>query len=248
MKNKLKVAGLGIVGTAIVGAGTFAFFSAKSDTTLDSSKVGTVAINANATIEHEGKINNLNPGDNDKTVPGKNRKGTDHELKIDVTNTGNKSVMVRHIIEVVAKNAKREGVALKIDKDNAEHQVVLITDADKSEFSLGDTSVQEKDGEEKTKDRGLKKEPLTLTYTKDNKKAEFITEPFALNGTEETEEEAEGTSKSMVYDLGLAKEVTNELLAGGTIELKVTTQAMQYRNTGDSDWKTIFEETKTVNQ
>lgn len=241
MKNKLKVAGLGIVGTAIVGAGTFAFFSAKSDTTLEASKVGTVAIDATAEIKHEGDLNNLNPGDNDKTVPATNRKGTDHEFKINVKNTGNKSVMVRNIIEVIAKDKGGNAIDLKINDDNGEHQVVLITDANKPEISLGDTSIA-------AENRGITNEPLTLTYLDNNKKAEFVTEPFTLNGLEEKEDGVDIDAKSIVYDLGLAKEVTNELLAGGTIELNIKTQAMQYRNTGDSDWKTIFEETKTVNQ
>lgn len=244
MNNKLKVAGMGILGTVFVGAGTFAFFSAKSEKTLDAAKVGTVAVEAGAELKHEGDLNNLNPGDNDKTVNAKNRKGTDHEFKISVKNTGNKSVMVRNIIEVVAKDSKNNPVALKINKDGQDHQVVLITDAQKSELSVGDTSIA---GE----NRGMKGDPIALTYSKDNKSATFTSEQFALNGTgegAETEKDVNIDSKSVVYDLGLAKEVTNDLLAGGTIELTIKTQAMQYRNTGDSDWKTIFEETKTVNQ
>lgn len=238
MNNKLKVAGMGILGTALVGAGTFAFFSAKSEKTLDAAKVGTVAVEAGAELKHEGDLNNLNPGDNDKTVSATNRKGTDHEFKISVKNTGNKSVMVRNIVEVVAKNSEGKEVELK-DKEG--HQVVLITDAQKSELSVGDTSVAKEN-------RGMKGDPIALTYAKDNKSATFTSDQFALNGTEEKEGGVDIDAKSVVYDLGLAKEVTNDLLAGGTIELKIKTQAMQYRNTGDSDWKTIFEETKTVNQ
>lgn len=241
MNNKLKIAGMGILGTVFVGAGTFAFFSAKSEKTLDAAKVGTVAVEAGAEIKHEDDLNNVNPGDNDKTVNAKNRKGTDHEFKISVKNTGNKSVMVRNIIEVVAKDSKNNPVALKINKDGQDHQVVLITDAQKSELSVGDTSIA---GE----NRGMKGDPIALTYSKDNKSATFTSDQFALNGTEEKEGGVDIDAKSVVYDLGLAKEVTNDLLAGGTIELKIKTQAMQYRNTGDSDWKTIFEETKTVNQ
>ena len=238
MNNKLKVAGMGILGTALVGAGTFAFFSAKSEKTLDAAKVGTVSVEAGAELKHEGDLNNLNPGDNDKTVSATNRKGTDHEFKISVKNTGNKSVMVRNIVEVVAKNSEGKEVELK-DKEG--HQVVLITDAQKSELSVGDTSVAKEN-------RGMKGDPIALTYAKDNKSATFTSDQFALNGTEEKEDGVDIDAKSVVYDLGLAKEVTNDLLAGGTIELKIKTQAMQYRNTGDSDWKTIFEETKTVNQ
>ena len=68
-----------------------------------------------------------------------------------------------------------------------------------------------------------------------------------LNGSgdnAETETVSSTTSLNKTFDIGLEKEVTPESpLMGANLTFKVEVQAMQYRNTGDNDWNTIFEET-----
>lgn len=240
MNKKISISALSLLGVAVIGAGTFAFFNAtakKEFTGENAAKIGAVAIDANSKLEHEGNLNNINPGDNDASVPKENRNGTDHELSVTVKNTGSKSIMTRNIITIEAKD--KDGKAVNLKKDGK--TIVLLTEKTDSS-KLGDSSKKDKEN------RGLSSAtPIKLNVLADGTKAQAVVDGVALNGSEEKEEGVTKTENVFVYDLGLAKEVENEL-ANGKIEITIETQALQYRNTGsEDDWKT-FKETKIINE
>lgn len=100
MKNnkKLAIAGVSALGLAAVGFGAFAFFSdtAEQDTT---GTVGTVDVTNTGKLELDN-AGNINPGDEDPTVPEGSTPGTSHKLSFGVKNQGNKSIVTRNIIEI----------------------------------------------------------------------------------------------------------------------------------------------------
>ncbi len=235
-KTKFKIAGASLAGVALLASSTFALFTTQARTKDPLvSKVGTVEIAMEADIAHENDQNIINPGDNDKAVPAENRKGTDHEFKIAVKNTGSKSIMARHLIEITALNSKGEPIVLK--KDDNSRPAVLVTKANKSTLSPGDTSISGS-----LRGFGEKDAPIEEGFENGAKVATIVTEPFALNGSVEKESGVIASEKTLVYDLGLANEVADEL-NGGSIQIRIETQAMQYRNTGEKDWKTVFKKT-----
>lgn len=154
MKRKqIVTGGLLSLSAGILGIGTLAFFKDSKTSELKNVKVGSVTMEAGAEIAHEGGVNNINPGDNDKTVPANNNKGTDHEFKISVKNTGTKSVAVKNIIKITAT---KDGN--KIDLSDANNNgIVLVTPKD-GKLNVGDSSTQ-------VEGRGLKNDPLKFQLT-----------------------------------------------------------------------------------
>lgn len=122
MKNnkKLAIAGVSALGLAAVGFGAFAFFSdtAEQDTT---GTVGTVDVTNTGKLELEN-AGNINPGDEDPTVPEGSTPGTSHKLSFGVKNQGNKSIVTRNIIEISVDSH------YDTDKDGK----LVITDDEKS--------------------------------------------------------------------------------------------------------------------
>ena len=231
-KKKLLIAGASTLGVAIVGFGAYAYFSDKDSETVNGT-VGTVDITAtDAVLSHtyngQKAPDNINPGDNDPDQPGTpSRPGTDHELSFDINNLGSKSVITRSKITVTAED--RDGNAISAadliniilsEKTDADNYVIsklapLTYDAadEKLVYIVGGTS-----------DRGL---------------------VDVLNGVGDNAERETGvdvTSMTKTFDIGLEKEVgttARSVLEGATITFTVEVQAMQYRNTADSDWETL---------
>ena len=234
-KKKLLIAGASTLGVAIVGLGAYAYFSDKDSETVDGT-VGTVDITAtDATLSHtyngQEAPDNINPGDNDPDQPNDpdnpSRPGTDHELSFDINNLGSKSVITRSKITVTAED--RDGNAITAaDLIN----IILSEKTDSDNYTLAKLAplAYEADDEELvyivggTSDRGL---------------------VDVLNGVgdnAETEANVTATSMTKTFDIGLEKEVgttARSVLEGATITFTVEVQAMQYRNTADSDWETL---------
>lgn len=234
-KKQIITGGLLSLSAGILGVGTLAFFKDAKTNKLENIKVGSVTMEVGTEIAHEGGINNINPGDNDKTVPANNNKGTDHEFKISVKNTGSKSVAVKNIIKITAT---KDGN--KIDLSDANNNGIILVTPKDGELKVGDSST-------KGGGRGLKNDPLKFQLSEDGTEMYYVSDETYLNGSDEKEPTAKGDSFESVYDLGLAKEVENEL-SGAEINIEIQTLALQYRNTGDNDWKLIFKDELVVPQ
>lgn len=270
MKNNKKMlfAGLGLAGAAALGVGTFAFLSSESETRL-TAKTGTVSMTASASMEHSytgsqgNGISNVNPGDNDPTVPSGNREGNDHEVSVSVSNTGNKSILTRNVIKITVTNSKGTALDHHINLAGGKVSSAVLLFGDSKTTPVGDSKNHQVNnapsaGADWTTMPWIEK----VEWKEDSKTFIVYTKPVTLNGTGENAETESGvtvTSKNYKYDLGLSKNVgqystvngnplyaanANALnaLAGNTINVTVDVQAMQYRNTSDSDWETIFTE------
>ena len=234
-KNKIKTIALLSLSAVIIAAGSFAFFSDKKDST-QTAKVGTLELAYDAKIAHENGLNNINPGDNDKTVPKDNRPGTDHELLIKTKNIGTKSTVVKHIIKV---NATKNGKPVQLISDEG-RRLLLFTPTEKETLdNIGDSSKQKEN-------RGMgNADPINFKFSKDFTSMYYVSPEYPLNGTEELDAQKDVIAK--VYDLGLSRFAENEF-AGADINIEIQTLAMQYRNTGKSEWTKIFKDELTIKQ
>jgi len=246
MTNKKKIImGSSVAAVVLLGIGAFAYLS-DTDTDYDNSKVGTVDVSlteqANGKkvqITHSDDLDNINPGDNDPTNPDDNRPGTDHELTFEIQNDGTKSVITRTIITVSG-----------VDKDGND---LSIADLEKVILSEKADATEEASDNDKDKDDG--KTIVVLGKSGDSKDGKGVVYIIGnrdsadgisdvINGTGDNKEEEDNGVTGPVrrtFDIGLAKEVTKDSpLMGATLKFQVEVQAMQYRNTGDDDWDTIF--------
>ena len=229
-KKKLLIASASTLGLAAIGLGAFAYFNDSADLEATAT-VGTVDVSATGSLAHSGGLNNLNPGDNDPTVPKNYRDGSDHELSFEVENNGTKSVMTRAVIKVTGEDAN--GAISALDLMNiilSEKTATTALDDTKSPANRDSITV------------------LTPTGHNTNELVYIVgdTADWALNGTEETETGVTGTTMTKKFDLGLKKEVSAEAWEGATITITVEVQAMQYRNTGSGEWDTIFTQAYTT--
>lgn len=231
---------------ALIFGGVFAFFS---DSALlnETAKVGTVDVEVDGGLIHSNNLNNLNPGDNDPDVPNDYRSGTDHELSFTVTNNGNKSVVTRTLIEV--SGVKKDNTT-KLTVDELKN-IILSEKLNVTEQTTQNSIANS--------DTGKQTEIIRLAPNgfEDNKLFYVIGGTSdrgiqdVLNGTgddAETETNVDDNILVKTFDIGLDKDVTNEMFQGATITFKVTVQAMQYRNTGDEEWDNIFEADYTIIQ
>lgn len=243
MRNKKRISILAVVlAFAIIFTGAFAFFS-DSAMFNDSAKVGTFDIDVEGGLTHSGGLNNLNPGDNDPTVPTENRPGSDHELSFEVNNLGNKSAITRAKIYVYGTGAngnpltQEELSQIIVSERNEGKEVVGDNDGDKYQ-QVTDNSILDASDFKEGK----------LIYIVGNN------DDWTLDGTEENETVADGSSIIKTFDIGLRQEVGNPdgttikygNLEGANIHIDVEVQAIQYRNTGDPVWETIFTDSSNV--
>ena len=227
MQKRSKLIGAGIAGIAaiaIVGSMGLAFFSDTDDTSAQA-KAGSVQINvSDLTIENAG---NVNPGDEDPDVPDGSREGTSHDFDFTVTNTGNKSVVTRNIITL---DVAKDGSTLDAG--------VLALYANGVELT-----------EKYVRVDGSDEFIAAADYTTGKLAAvRYVVAGASLNGTGDNAETETGITSNSVdysYDLSLAYEANNDYqLADITAQIEV--QAMQYRNTQDSTWDTVFTDTLTA--
>ena len=224
-KSKLICAGVaGLMAVAIVGSMGLAFFSDTGETKA-SANAGSVTIDVtDLEIVNSG---NVNPGDEDPDVPDGSREGTPHDFTFSVTNTGNKSVVTRNII------------TLSVSKNNTVLDAnVLALYEDKKELSQKYVLIE-----------GSEEYIPSANYTGGKIIAvRYVVNGASLNGTGDAAEVESGitsNSQDYKYALSLALETTNEYQLAD-IKADIEVQAMQYRNTQDSTWDTVFTDTKTA--
>lgn len=247
MKTKKKLlSALSIVcAFAIIFGGVFAFFS-DSSVLNETTKVGTVNIEAEGGLIHSDNLNNLNPGDNDTDVPEDYRSGTDHELSFEIDNLGNKSVIYRTVIEVSAvksNNTPFTAEELMSIILSEKQNVTTVT----TQENIASSDTDKYDTVNRLEANGY--DDNKLVYIVGGTTEDGMT--YVLNGTGEFAEtetgvDASKTSTVQTFDIGLDKDIASELFEGATITFNVAIQAIQYRNTGDPVWDTIYEESYTT--
>lgn len=250
MKNNDKIKKSWVVGTAIVFAvvvmvsGTLALFtdSAKKEVGGKGGKVGVYLSN----IQLEN-AENINPGDNDEKIeekyfPTKNDplykedakgtpvpvsiKTTSHDIKFTVENRENKSIRTRQTIKLDVKDEKGNVLdpkAFEIIKDRG----VELGSQDK----LGIKRYVNSDGKKSVMPS---KNDVAIEY-------EILTDIFdgVSNGAEKEDvSTVKDGSRNYTYKLKMSGTASNEY-QGAVVNISVSVDALQFRNTQTSDWQNI---------
>ena len=236
-KNKKKILAIGGASIAAVAAlvcGTLAFFTDSADKQT-SGVAGNVEIDmTELTLSNPG---NINPGDEDESKPDGAREGTEHDLTFTVTNEGNKSIMTRNVITLSVTNGDKvlDPSVYSLKSDDATELVTKYYSADGTNYTT--------------------EKPETVKYVR------YVTTQVALDGKGEgpgVEKDAIDVNKTEAkttedktgvnydYILKLAKETPDGDYELSQLHIDVEVQAMQYRNTTDNEWSTLFADTLKV--
>lgn len=220
---------------AIVAGGTMALFST-SDSASKEGSIGSVNVSmSNLNIDNVG---NINPGDGDPELPtdpeDPRTPGTPHDITFKVSNNGTKSIKTRNVI-TIEMNDKTDGL---------DPSVFKVTN-NKTEVSEKYYVVDGKDISAASFDAS--------TSTCSAVKYIITGDIFDGNGTSlekggNAEKEDNSTvkandstvpEKTYTYALSMSHSASDKY-QGKKVSITVEVQGMQYRNTNNSDWKTLF--------
>lgn len=238
MNNKKKmvtIAGtLGVAAVAVAGA-TFAFFT-------DTAKQGTSGVAGKVAIAATGLIlenpDNINPGDHDETINSP-RSTTEHEMNFTVTNEGNKSIMTRNVITISVEDENEAALDASVYSLMTSPGVELV---EKFYSVDGNNFVSQKPAEKIVAVRYV---TTQVALNGVGTAAEIdVTAPTTVAGVS-TKQEDNFTSADYSYFLKLDKNAGEEYELS-KITIAVNQQAMQYRNTTDAEWETLFTDTLTA--
>lgn len=213
---------------------------------------------------------NLNPGDNDFSISWDEenpaRPGTDHEITIDVENTGSKSVKTRVVVSMKGTasdgspltSEELENFMVAIDLENTfsgvsalHHDVEMLYPLKPQVVDTNTVSF--------TLDESWIKEVLQYLPTEDTPYSEVLDDivfsKFVLSGNSShdnaeiekfaTYENGKVVTKdcpsagSFKLDIAMNSEATDKRLQGANLTLNVTVEAMQHRNTSNGYWNVI---------
>lgn len=226
MKKKLIVPA--VLFASALGMGTaFAVFSGgdKSDFVAE---FGTVEIG----IEDINLTNadKISPGNGDRNNPDKSIGNTDHNFEFTINNKGNKSIRTRYTIVLSALNSGKVLDASQMMLSKGGDEI-----ADKEYLDIRGKSVSASSGE-----------VAAVKYTIEGD----IFDGFGKDILDGGDAEKEGVSggveedkngdvkKSYSFDFALLRTAKNEY-QNADIHIDVVAEAMQYRNTKDSDFSDI---------
>ena len=223
--------------SAIIG-GSFAFFVDRAEGETDG-QAGAVTISMGTmNLTNSG---NINPGDNDETKSTTSRGGTSHDLTFNVENQGNKSIMTRNVVTIEVEDGLLPAYVYSLKTSTYNELTEKYYSLDGSTFVLAST--------------------VNVADLENVVAVRYITPQVALNGVganaeidaDDSTNNVEGastvnntTAVEYTYLLKLAKSASDEY-EKSTLDIKVEVQAMQYRNTGDEDWVTLFTDMLTIN-
>lgn len=220
-KNRATVITLSCAAFALF-AGSFALFSDRAETNT-SGKVGKLGISlTDVEMTNSG---NINPGDNDERVD-KKASTTPHDITFTVANNGNKSIRTRHTLMFTVKD---------------ENGKIL----DPTVMSILKDKGLEVSGKKYIDANGNESENKTANTT--GIKYTVLSDSFSGVGSEaESESDAKSEAQTYKYLLKMDKDAKN-IYQGANFNLDVVVDAMQYRNTTNSNWTEVASEKITGN-
>lgn len=230
-KNKIIATSLGVGTLALIG-GTLAFFSSSSESVI-SAIGGTVGVDvSDITI---GNLGNINPGDNDPTLPDGDRpEGNSHDIEFSVENTGSKSIRTKHEITITMEN------------ETLDPSVFMICDADGNEvvkkyYLVGDEYLTQNEYDKLPEGENF---CSAVKYV-------IASDIFDGVGDESNGAEKEDVStvheengvakKEYTYQLAMSNKAT-DIYQGEKMNVRVETFAIQFRNTDASNWYRVSDE------
>lgn len=222
-----------VLAVGIVGASSLALFTARTDSDFQA-KAGTVDIELDK-LDMTNPLN-INPGDNDPNNPEGAVNGTEHVFSYEVANTGNKSVRTRHTIILNVDKAGASEEAL-----DARYLALFIKDKE-----IADKAYVLEDGREVTSLDNVTGAVAAVKYIFISDIMDGKGTALETGGDAEKEEltdvikaDASGdVEKTYTYDFSLLRDADNKYQAAD-IHFSVVIEAMQYRNTNESDWTEV---------
>lgn len=240
MKNKKLAIGLATTASfAVIGLSAFALFTARDDSDWIA-KAGTVDIELdNLKLSNS---DNINPGDNDPNNPKDAAKGTSHVFEYTVSNFGTKSVRTRHTILLTITDAD----------DSSKLLDARYVGLYKSGKEIGTRTYILKDGTEvssfKDKDEVKAVKYVFMGDIFDGYGTSIAdggnAEKEALDGVIKADKDTNNVDEVYSYDFTLLRGADNEYQAAD-FKIDVVIEAMQYRNTNETDWATVTTVSKT---
>lgn len=232
-KKKFIAIGAVAASVAILAAGTLALFTARTNSNM-TAVAGTVQISL-SDLDMTNK-QNINPGDGDPSISELASPGTDHNFSYIVSNDGTKSVKTRHTIILKVNDGELDAKYTELLQDGSE-----IVD---KFYVLEDGS------EVETLEDGQAAYAVKYVFISDS----FDGYGLAIEdggdaekekGEDVVKENEDGdVSKEYDYTFALLKNAGN-LYQGAEFKIDVVVEAMQYRNTEDSDWTSAIHVKKT---
>lgn len=260
MKNKNKIIVLSsTAAAAVLGLGAFALFT-DNDTEGMTSKGGTVEVDI-GDLEMTNPMN-INPGDNDEDIPDSyipdpddpvtkdpdyepgtpvEIPTTDHDLTFTVTNNGTKSIRTRHTLIITCKDTEGE-----VLDPSYLHFKLDDTHEIGSEAGLGHKWYVLDDGTEVESLDAVGEDRSVVAI-------KYQMTPDIFDGVGEAAEVEENStvhavdgvcSQDYKYLFKMDADTPNTY-QGAEISIDVVVEAMQYRNTGATDWELMSTNTVT---
>lgn len=233
MKNKRLTIALATTSSfAIIGLSAFALFTARDDSDWIA-KAGTVNIDVEALSLTNSE--NVNPGDNDPSNPKGIESTTDHVFEYKVSNLGTKSVRTRHTIILTAADGEDQSLldarylALFSGGKELVSKTYVLEDGSEAS-SVKDTDVV----------KAVKYVFMGDVFDGfgDDLKDGGNAEKESLSGVVKQGDNTEGVEKVYSFDFALLRGASNKYQAAD-FTIDVIIEAMQYRNTEESDWNTV---------
>lgn len=241
MKNSIKKR-VGVIAcvcaVALLVGATFALFSTTS-TVSQSGKVGNVKVSV-TDLDVEN-FENVNPGDNDPDLPedpdDPRNPGTPHDITFTVSNDGNKSIVTRNVITISAEDV--DPTVFKIVDGDAE--------AVEKFYVVGDSDLTQEEYAAQSEVATAVKYIISGDVF-DGKGTDLSAGGDAEkeDGSIASDDDNVSPSKSYTYALAMSYGVDDEEYEGKGITINVEVQGMQYRNSNNSDWQTIFSDGVTI--
>lgn len=227
-KLKLTAAITSVAALSIIG-GTFAFFSS-SDEILQEATAGSVKVDV-SDILFENPTN-INPGDNDPTLPDDPDRpdGTSHKITFDVENIGTKSIRTKHEITITMKDPTLDPSVFHV-YDMEDNELV------KKYYKVDGNYLTQEEYDAIEDDKFCTEVKYVV--------ASDIFDGVGMNSEKEevstVKEENDIAKQSYTYQFAMSQDATDEY-QGENVEINVAVFSIQYRNMDASDWYKISEE------
>lgn len=273
MSKKIKlIAGSSVAAAAVLGIGAFALFT-DNDTEGMNSKAGTVSVDlGDLGLENAGNINPgdndedipdsyipdpddplYDPENPDTPVPIVT---TPHDLTFTVANNGTKSIRTRQTLIITCKQLVEVNSPTSAEPEMEEvtldpsYLSLLIEEGTEigSKEGLGKKVYVMSDESELTPeeyaalDEDSELTVVAIKYQLTPDIFDGVGESAEIEDVSTVKNEDDVAEKLYTYKLKMDKDTPNAY-QGATVSIDVIIEAMQYRNTANSDWETMTTQT-----
>lgn len=273
MSKKIKlIAGSSVTAAAVLGIGALALFT-DNDTEGMNSKAGTVSVDlGDLGLENAGNINPgdndedipdsyipdpddplYDPENPDTPVPVVT---TPHDLTFTVANNGTKSIRTRQTLIITCKQlvevTSPEGAEPEMEEVTLDPSYLSLLIEEGTEIGskegLGKKVYVMSDESELTPeeyaalDEDSELTVVAIKYQLTPDIFDGVGESAEIEDVSTVKNEDDVAEKLYTYKLKMDKDTPN-VYQGATISIDVIIEAMQYRNTANSDWETMTTQT-----